>query len=199
MLARVLQDSDVMSGLMFFAIAALVIVVAVLAYRADKQRREALTRFAASLGFSYDRDGGGDFVTNRLHRWFDRGHSKKTRNRIEGSRELAGLDCQVYMGDFHYVTGSGKNQSSHAHSYLLLTLPWRGIPNMEIRTEHLLDKLGDAMGFDDIDFESAEFSRRFMVKSADKRFAYAVIHPRMMEYLMSQDKYGFHIDRANAS
>jgi hypothetical protein len=42
-------------------------------------------------------------------------------------------------------------------------------------------------GFDDIDFESSEFSSRFIVKSADKRFAYDVIHPRMMEFLLEGD------------
>ena len=43
-----------------------------------------------------------------------------------------------------------------------------------------------AFGFDDIDFESAEFSKRFYVKSPDKRFAYDVVHPRMMEFLLDR-------------
>lgn len=42
-------------------------------------------------------------------------------------------------------------------------------------------------GFDDIDFESVEFSRKFFVKSPDKRFAYDVIHPAMMEFLLASD------------
>ena len=36
-------------------------------------------------------------------------------------------------------------------------------------------------------FESAEFSRRFHVSSPDKRFAYDVIDPRMMEFLLRGD------------
>jgi len=40
------------------------------------------------------------------------------------------------------------------------------------------------MGFDDIDFESEEFSRTFWVKCEDERFAYDVIHPGMMEFLL---------------
>ena len=41
-------------------------------------------------------------------------------------------------------------------------------------------------GFDDINFESAEFSRRFFVQAPDKRWAYDVIHPRTMEFLLAQ-------------
>src|SRR5690606_4766878 len=62
------------------------------------------------------------------------------------------------------------------------------VPDLMIRAENLFDKIGAAMGFDDIDFESAEFSRKFMVKSSDKRFAYDVITPRMMEFLMASPK-----------
>jgi hypothetical protein len=53
-----------------------------------------------------------------------------------------------------------------------------------IRRENLFDKVAGFLGFDDIDFESAEFSDRFIVKSRDKRFAYDVLHPRMMEFLL---------------
>ena len=49
----------------------------------------------------------------------------------------------------------------------------------------LFDKVAGAFGFDDIDFESSEFSKRFYVKSTEKRFAYDVLHPRMMEFLLA--------------
>ena len=59
-----------------------------------------------------------------------------------------------------------------------------GIPDLLIRKEGLGDKLAGGLGFDDIDFESEEFSRTFWVKSQDKRFAFDVIHPLMMEFLL---------------
>ena len=36
----------------------------------------------------------------------------------------------------------------------------------------------------DIDFESAEFSRKFVVRSPDKKFAYDFCNARMIEYLL---------------
>ena len=41
------------------------------------------------------------------------------------------------------------------------------------------------LGYDDIDFESIEFSKAFTVRSTDKKFAYDICHTRMMEYLLS--------------
>jgi hypothetical protein len=40
-------------------------------------------------------------------------------------------------------------------------------------------------GYQDIKFESAEFSKTFCVRSPDKKFAYDVCHAQMMEYLLA--------------
>jgi hypothetical protein len=49
----------------------------------------------------------------------------------------------------------------------------------------VFDRIAGVFGFDDIDFESEEFSRKFHVKSRDKKFAYDVCHSRMMEFLLA--------------
>ena len=104
------------------------------------------------------------------------------------------------MGDFVYritrSTGKGTSTRTYRFSYLIIHLPYRSVPDLLIRREGLFDKLAGVLGFDDIDFESAEFSRKFHVKGADKRFAYDVVHPRMMEFLMSSDVSGVDIENA---
>ena len=70
-------------------------------------------------------------------------------------------------------------------SYLIVHPPW-DTPPLLIRPEGFFDKIAGAFGFDDIDFESVEFSKRFYVKSTDKRFAYDVLHPRMMQFLLDE-------------
>ena len=95
------------------------------------------------------------------------------------------------MGDYHYQTTSsnGKQTTTHHHyfSYCLIELPYASLPDLRIRREGIFDSLAGAFGFDDIDFESAEFSKRFHVKSSDKRFAYDVVHPAMMEFLLAEE------------
>jgi len=55
---------------------------------------------------------------------------------------------------------------------------------LTITREHVFAKIGQFLGFDDIDFESAEFSSAFSVRSKNKKFAYDICHARMMEYLL---------------
>jgi hypothetical protein len=63
-----------------------------------------------------------------------------------------------------------------------------------IRPENVFDKVSDFFGFDDIDFESAEFSRKFYIKAEEKRWAYHVIHQRMMAYLLESPKFHVQMD-----
>jgi hypothetical protein len=54
--------------------------------------------------------------------------------------------------------------------------------------------LADFLGFDEIKFESAEFSREFHVKSADRKWAYDVLNPRAMEFLLSMPRFEIQFD-----
>ncbi|MFK7760470.1 MAG: hypothetical protein AB8C13_11070 [Phycisphaerales bacterium] len=138
---------------------------------------------------------------------FQRGFDKFAYNSISGEIELAigdgwsgaglGATGKVQTGDFKYKTretttttdSKGRTTTrtrivNHAFSYFILELPFEEVPDLMIRREHLFDKIASAFGKNDIDFESAEFSRKFYVKSGSRKFAYDVIHQRMMEFLL---------------
>lgn len=164
-------------------------IVAYLAYVQDKKRREELESLAAELGWSFepakDRSHDSEYAHFEI---FRRGHSRAAHNTLTGSLTIAGRAHPAKMGDFTYkiTTSSGKSTTTTTYrfSYLIIHLPFANVPDLLIRREGMFDKLAGAFGFDDIDFESVEFSRRFHVKSPDKRFAYDVCHPRMIEFLM---------------
>jgi hypothetical protein len=65
---------------------------------------------------------------------------------------------------------------------------------LSIRAEGASDRLADFLGFDEIKFESAEFSREFHVKSADRKWAYDVLNPRAMEFLLSMPRFEIQFD-----
>ena len=52
----------------------------------------------------------------------------------------------------------------------------------------MFDKLKGAFGFDDINFESAEFSGRFHVSAPSRKWAYDILHARAIDYLLNQSK-----------
>lgn len=179
------------------ALIALLVIVGVvvfgatayLSHKAEVKRREEMAALAERLGCRFDpsRDRTHDEMYSRID-VFRQGHSRAAYNTIQGKHEIGGRPFPLKMGDFTYkVTSSnGKSTSTSTYnlSYLILHLPVQA-PDLLIRQENMLDKLAGALGFDDIDFESEAFSRRFHVKCRDRKFAYAVVHPPVMEFLMS--------------
>jgi len=164
-------------------------LIAYFGWLAAKKRREAMQALAQDLGWRFypDRDPHHDEEYEHFE-IFRKGHGRYAFNTLLGSIEIDDREFPAKAGDFRYrvTTGSGKNRrtSTYTFSYLILHLPFGNTPDLLIRPEGIFDKLAGVFGFDDIDFESEEFSRRFHVKSSDRRFAYDVVHPRMMEYLL---------------
>ena len=69
-------------------------------------------------------------------------------------------------------------------------------PELNIEREGFFSKIGQALGFDDIDFESLEFSKRYKVKSRDKKFAYDFCNAQMIDYLLRQRDLIIEVDGA---
>lgn len=175
---------EVLQFLALLGAVILVIVALVAAYRAAERRRQELAALAAQLGLRFTAADRRGFDEAFRHSVFSTGRSRRAYNIVDGRLEVAGAAFDVTMGDYRYTVQQGKHSTTYRFSFLIMRPPWPGVPDLEIRPEHLGDKIMGAIGFDDIDFESEEFSRKFMVQSRDKRFAYAVVHPRMMEYLL---------------
>jgi len=150
----------------------------------DRKRRESLRAVARSLGLGFDPGADRHLHHVYAHPVFKKGHSKQAKNNLFGMMTLGGYPVHVRMGDYRYTTGHGKHSQTHRISYAAFQLPFVGTPDLLIRRENIGDKLIGGIGFDDIDFESEEFSRTFWVKSGQKKHAYDVIHPKMMEFLL---------------
>ena len=183
--------------LVAIALAILVIVGAYYSYQAQQQRIAELSQLAAARGWRFDasKDYSHDERFGHFSP-FDSGRNGYAYNTIHGAVEIGESAWPVQLGDFHYettsTTSNGKGGTTtrtdhHYLSYVITETPYLGAPELFIRREGFFDKIAGFLGFDDIDFESAEFSDRFIVKSKDKRFAYDVIHPRMMEFLLDGD------------
>jgi hypothetical protein len=162
----------------FIAIAA---VMAVLAYISSLKRREAMAVLAAKLGLHFAPHK--DRTLARRYQFLDKlrvGQERYAYNILSGEYQGHG----VTLFDYHYRTGSGKNTQHHNISFFILQLP-AAFPELVIGPEGFFSKIAQAIGYDDIDFESHEFSRKFCVRSPDKKFAYDVCNARMIEYLLS--------------
>jgi len=154
------------------------------------RRRKELAAWASSKGLAFrpERDRGFD----ERYRGFGclrRGHSRAAYNIAEGDRN----GRRVTAFDYRYVTGSGKNRQTHHFSAVVLR-SLVDLKPLRIRSENVFDRMTEFFGLDDIDFESAEFSRAFHVKSSDKRWAYDVLHQRTMEFLLARPRFAIEFE-----
>jgi hypothetical protein len=180
-----------MSGLfvlVFIIFLVLIIVGGIHSHRKAQERRERLAAFAAQHGWQYDslkdRNIRQQFAEIAL---FRRGSNRYGENIIMGDHE----GRHLLMFDYHYETesGSGKDRRTQHHHYGIVTLrPSFLLKPLVIRPEGLWDRITEAFGWGDIDFESAEFSRRYHVSGPDRRWAFDVLNPRTMELLLSREK-----------
>ncbi len=183
---------------LFIAIAVIIVIIgAVLGHRAEKKRIADLMHWAIQNGFSFDPTKRHD--TSYHASIFDRGHSRwsscHAANTIPDATPGLDAPASLELFQYHYAitTHNGKSSTTH-HYHFTCCAADLGIDfgQLEFREEHLGDKIASTFGYDDIDFEDAEFSRRFMVKSPDRSRAYALIGPAIMRTLLRFDD--FHIE-----
>lgn len=183
------------------AVIALAVWAAIEAEKRRKQRIADMQAFAHRHGLRFE--PGRDTTHDDEYAHFElfrRGFDRAAYNTISGEIELRDTRAYCKAGDFTYKTretytttdSKGRTRTrtrivKHHFSYFILELPYRRMPDLLIRREGFFDKIAAAFGKNDIDFESAEFSRKYYVRCEDRKFAYDIIHPRMIEYLLETE------------
>lgn len=178
----------------FIAIVILAIVGAILAFvwsaRQSEKRRKELAGWAQINGLKFlpDRDHSIGF-RYQFFKALQRGNNRYAYNIMQG---IPGKRL-VCAFDYHYEThsrGSKRERRTHHHHFSALVVD-AALPlkPLFIRPEGFLDKVTEFLGFDDIDFESAEFSRQFFVKSPDRRWAYDVLNQKTMELMLCYPRF----------
>ena len=154
-------------------------------YAADRRRGE-MAALAKRRGFSFSSSFSYELANNFPgFRPVHTGQDSYGYNIIKGT--LSGHS--IFAFDYHYQILTRVDQSGEEHAYhysfsAVIACSNCTLKPLLIRPVGLLDKLGEAAGFDNIEFESAEFSRRYHVSSPDRRWAYDVLQPRTIELLL---------------
>jgi len=179
-----------------FAVIILAVVIGIASYMANKKRMEAFRALASRLGLTFDESKRPDLAEQYgLLNKLAQGANRYCFNTLAGSYQ----GQQILVTDYHYETYStnSKGQRQTHHHYLALftlQLP-AAFPELTIAREGLFSKIAQAFGYDDIDFESAEFSRNFCVRSPAKKFAYDVCNAKMLDYLLDNKDLSVEIER----
>jgi hypothetical protein len=117
------------------------------------------------------------------------GSNRYAYNVMEGRHQ----DRPCCAFDYHYETYStdskGRRQTHHHHFSAVVVECGLPLKPLFLRPESFFDRMVEVVGFDDIDFESTDFSRAFHVKAPDRRWAFDVIHQATMEFLLGAPRY----------
>ena len=167
--------------------------VLVVSYVLKVRRREAMAQFAAKYGFVYTAHAPPGLLAYGFPLFF-KGDGRGAENGVIG--EWKGMPFKA--ADFWYYTESTDSKGNRSKNYSRFSVAvieleaW--LPDIAIHRENVFTLLGDKLGMKDIDFESEEFNRAFQVKAKDRKFAFELVDPRMMQWLLSCDRrFGFEI------
>jgi hypothetical protein len=171
-------------------------VVAVLAYRSwqqEQKRRAQLLQWATANGYGYAAEDD-----SLCSRWssspFGQGDNRRATNAVtgrHGDRPFVAFD---YSYETHSTDSKG-NRTTQTHRYVVTAvqlLAW--LPTLQVTPESIFSRIGNVLGFDDIELESEDFNRRFRVHAQDRKFACDVLNPRTMEALLRAPDLGWRIE-----
>lgn len=175
-------------GFWAVALVVVVIVAAVLffSHQAHKKKVAEFTAYAGRRGWRYaERD---DALVERFDgQPFGTGHGRRAYHVLRGRHR----DRDVLAFEYVYkeTTGSGDDRRTETYYFTVVALGTPAFrPKLEVTREGLGRKLLGFVGIRDLQLESEEFNRAFFIKAEDDKFAYDILHPRMMEWMLADQR-----------
>jgi hypothetical protein len=179
--------------LIFAAFLALAVVAVVFSYLAAKKRREAMAAYAAARGWRYEVEQ--PLLVDRFTGPpFGLGFGRRAYNVLYGTHD--GRDLVSFDYEYKTRTSNGKQTTTQVHRFSVLGLSM-GVymPPLTVDPESFLDRFVGRITGNDIDLESEEFNRAFTVSCPDRKFAFDVLHPQLMEFLLQHRQVGWRFEQ----
>jgi hypothetical protein len=171
--------------LIICGVIALIVVIAVFAHLAEKKRTEDLRLQAGRLGLTtFQEEAPAPLAGFHHFPLFNRGHSKRIRNLMEGSVD----EIRVAVFDYHFTVGGGKSQTVHHQTVCAVCDRRLRLPVFDLKPESIWNKLGALFGYEDIDFEEhPEFSRKYFLSGVGEAAVRALFRPEVRDNLEKRD------------
>jgi len=151
-----------------------------------RKRVAELTSWAHTNGWAYAEDAG-ELVDRFVGAPFGLGFGRKASHLLRTT--MGGRPVVAFEYQYKERQGSGKDERTVTYTFeIVATTTPASRPTLQITQEHLGTRLLNAVGLDDLQLESEEFNRTFRVSSDDAKFAYDVLHPRTMEWMLADTR-----------
>jgi len=163
----------------FIITAAVVIPLIIHVVQVQKRRLAMIAGWAAARGYSFLQENRA-LVPYLQGEPFVGGRSAKVTEFIDGVTPGGRTFCSF---QYSYVVSNGESSTTVLRAIVMVRLP-AVLPALSLTREGFGDRVQKFFGGQDIELESDDFNRLFRIKSPVEAFAYGVLHPRMMEWLM---------------
>jgi len=169
-------------------IVGLVVAIGLVVYfswYAKKRRREELSRMATQLGLQYSKQDTFGLL-GLPFRLLSQGDGRGCENVLSGTWQ----DIPLQEFDYWYYEESSDSKGNRTKTYYRFSCVVSQLPfaasHLTITRENLFSRMADHLGFEDINFESEDFNRRFQVTGKDRKFATDLLDARMMQWLLAE-------------
>ncbi len=167
--------NGVYSNPVFILLGVAAVFIALVLYFRWKRARD-LGELAASMGLQFLPDGPElNTLENTGLEIFRLGHSRKAANLVQ-VQSRAGT---VNIFDYRFTIGHGKGSSTRAYTLALMACSRCSVPVFELKPETLLYKIGEAIGFKDIDLPAFPlFSDKYRLTGPDESAVHMFFTPQ---------------------
>ncbi|MEB3339013.1 MAG: hypothetical protein VKJ46_16195 [Leptolyngbyaceae bacterium] len=150
----------------------------------DRQRTEAIKQLANNLGFQYQPEPKS-YIPSQIwqFRLFSQGRGRRFYNLIQGHRKGA----KISISDYSYTSGHGKNTRTSTQTVVLVESDDLDLPSFELTPEDIFDKVGNILGFHDINFEThPDFSRHHNLAGSDESSIRQLFHDGVLNFYQTR-------------
>ena len=162
----------------------LVVAIVWLVRRFEKKRTEALQAVATDVGLQFSATKNDELLAKmNAFSLFNKGRGRKMKNVMTTETDIARLT----MFDYQYTTGGGQHSQTSRHTVVALESDVLKFPSFALRPEGVFQKVGAAIGMQDIDFEGhPEFSNSFVLTGDDEQSVRAFFDADVLELVAQQ-------------
>ena len=175
-----------------------VILIIIVWVQYEKLRTKEFKQVAEEMGFSFypkvrdDHPAGRSF--DKLFRLLRPTQARNSQGDFGEIRNmLHSVSEQLEVGIFGYQYTTTGNYGGHARrpSVIYFRSPELNLPQFSLRPEGRSDKIGSALGYQDIDFESdrtgVEFSKKYLLQGKDEQKVRELFATEVLGFFEGQD------------
>ncbi|MGL4304862.1 MAG: hypothetical protein ACRCSF_01805 [Mycobacteriaceae bacterium] len=143
--------------------------------------------FAEARGWRYSAADGA--LTGRfLGVPFGRGDSREVRYVFEGQHRSRNFIAFYYT--YTVTSGSGKDRTTTRYHFMVVGMSTpSATPTLEVSRAGFGSKLAGFFGAKDLQLESEVFNDAFRIETDNDKFAYDVLHPRTMQWMLEDQRF----------